>query len=397
MKSEVILDAIGKADDKYIEEAAPKEKKVKKFRWMKWGTIAACLALAVYVGIRLIPTETSEPNTSAGTKNLPMLTITPETDSMGCEACYAYDISELDDGNPWTMNTKLDTMPVYKNISYNTTGIAIPGIGKENMLKRAEQAADALNMEITDVKYEMVDDIITNDSSIDNNTIYSVNAATDTAIITVTGDGMVTVSFNDGIELPKEYSFTYTNPSDEEANRVTDYLIKKFSKFLSFNNPQKALFADYTFDGSRNRDYYVYDSDGNITKQILNYNFNKVAFAPDDNGNLMQICKYNDLSCAEKIGDYPIITSEDALKLLVNGNYITSVPEEIPGEKYIVKTELVYRTAISDETFLPYYLFWIELPDMQQENGLKTYGAYYVPAVQQQYISNMPLWDGICN
>ena len=81
----------------------------------------------------------------------------------------------------------------------------------------------------------------------------------------------------------------------------------------------------------------------------------------------MLIRKFNDLSCTEQIGDYPIITSKEATKLLDNGNYLTSVPEKMPGEKYVAKTELVYRTGSSNEAFLPYYRFWVELPDMQQK------------------------------
>ncbi|MEA4920413.1 MAG: hypothetical protein VB078_05810 [Clostridiaceae bacterium] len=416
MKSEVILDVIGKADDKYIEEAAPKEKRSKKYRWVKRIAMAACLTLAVYVGIRLIPTgisgpntpaETdSHPNTPAGTEdqpdvpakaeNLPMLSITSGTDAMGFEACLAYDISELDNGNPWTADTQLNTMPVYKNTDFPETAA---GIGKECMLKLAKQVADALNMKIISVKYDVNEKSgYKSDTDLaENDVIYRVIAETATAEIEVTKGGTGTVNFNESIELPAEYSFTYTDTSDEEAENVTDYLLKRYSALLSLTNPQKALFADYAFDGSRNRNYYAYDAEGNIAEQIINYNFNKVQFAPDDDGNLMLIRKYNDLSCAEKIGDYPIITSEEALKLLMNGNYLSSVPEEMPGEDYVAKAELVYRTVDSDETFLPYYRFWVELPDMHQENGLKTYGGYYVPAVQQQYISNMPLWDGSFN
>ena len=46
---------------------------------------------------------------------------------------------------------------------------------------------------------------------------------------------------------------------------------------------------------------------------------------------------------------------------------------------------------------MPYYRFYVELPDMERENGLKTYGAYYVPAVKGEYISNMPVWEGTFN
>lgn len=81
----------------------------------------------------------------------------------------------------------------------------------------------------------------------------------------------------------------------------------------------------------------------------------------------------------------------------MQGHYITSVPEGLPGEEYVAMAELVYHTSCFDEVYMPYYRFLVELPDMQVGNGLKTYGAYYVPAVDQKYISNMPLWDGSVN
>lgn len=40
--------------------------------------------------------------------------------------------------------------------------------------------------------------------------------------------------------------------------------------------------------------------------------------------------------------------------------------------------------------------FYVELPDLE-ENGMKCYSAYYVPAVKEEYISNMPTWDGSMN
>lgn len=42
--------------------------------------------------------------------------------------------------------------------------------------------------------------------------------------------------------------------------------------------------------------------------------------------------------------------------------------------------ELIYRTGEHEECFMPYYRFYVELPEDERENGLKTYGAYYVPA-----------------
>ena len=59
--------------------------------------------------------------------------------------------------------------------------------------------------------------------------------------------------------------------------------------------------------------------------------------------------------------------------------------------------ELVYRTSGHDTVFLPYYRFYVELPEMKREDGLKDYGAYYVPAVQSQYLTNLPVYHGEFN
>jgi len=88
-----------------------------------------------------------------------------------------------------------------------------------------------------------------------------------------------------------------------------------------------------------------------------------------------------------------LITATEALKLLKSKNYITTVPEKFPGTQYVKKVELIYRNETWAEIYMPYYKFYVELPSMKMENGLITYGAFYVPAVQGKYIDNMPLWD----
>ena len=81
---------------------------------------------------------------------------------------------------------------------------------------------------------------------------------------------------------------------------------------------------------------------------------------------------------------------------MLEGTYITTVPYAFAGAGSIAKTELIYRSARTDEYFIPYYRIYAEIPQLE-ENGMKTYGAYYVPAVEERYISNMPLWDGNFN
>lgn len=47
-------------DNKYVGEATNYKKKAKKPIWLKWGGIAACLAIAVAIGT-LIPRQTTDP------------------------------------------------------------------------------------------------------------------------------------------------------------------------------------------------------------------------------------------------------------------------------------------------------------------------------------------------
>ena len=97
------------------------------------------------------------------------------------------------------------------------------------------------------------------------------------------------------------------------------------------------------------------------------------------------------------MGDYPVITAGEARELLAEGHYLTSVPYEMPGEEYIRRVELIYRTGTQEEVFMPYYRFYAQLPQEKREDGLNTYGAYYVPAVSGEYLTELPTWDGSFN
>ena len=58
--------------------------------------------------------------------------------------------------------------------------------------------------------------------------------------------------------------------------------------------------------------------------------------------------------------------------------------------KDVKKAEIVYKTGDYETYYMPYYRFYAELPEKEQENGLKTYGCYYVPAVNGRYLEVVP-------
>lgn len=128
-----------------------------------------------------------------------------------------------------------------------------------------------------------------------------------------------------------------------------------------------SISGDYNIYLQQSYSIEFFDAGGDYISQMVNYNFNRTVFYCDDEGKLF-LARVFQPDLSEKMGDYPIITTDKA-----------------------------YRTAETEEYYMPYYRFYVELPEEAREGGIKTYGAYYVPAVESIYIANMPVWDGSFN
>lgn len=389
MNSKDLYNAIGKVDDDILEQS---ESTKKKNGWLKWWAVAACLCLIVGGGIF------GRSQLQTGPGGLPMLRIQDNTQgAMGFEGVLCYNINEIDNGNPWREDMAFSTLPVFENRAYHPAGEPT-GLKEDAILERLETACEALGLENTELEYER-----------SGAKVVSITAKTSDMAVTAKANGMVEVDFEDGLILPEHLRFTWYDTSYQEAEETMAYLIQQFAELIDFEEPKPVLSGDYImwndYDQEGNyltevrfeRSYMLYEGAGDETEHLLNYKMRYVQFYPDDEGRLSIIRTYDALSCADKLGDYPIITAAEAREYLLEGKYITSVPYVIEDEALIQKEELVYRNSATEKTLMPYYRFYVELPDMRRENGPTDFGAYYVPAVSPEYISNMPLWDGSIN
>lgn len=403
MKTEKLLNEIGLIDDEIIVEANTNTLKLKstKRTWLRWASVAAACIVVAVIAV-LIPKESDD------FPELPMLTISENTGSFGFEGYMAYDISELQNGNPWSESDVIETLPVFQNpTSYDDAGVPIQGLSSDEMIQKAKDIASVMGLTVDSVytnpteenlqkEQEKVRSIPGSEEYEPDATPYEAIAVCGDVTIEVEANGSVRIIFENGVQLPDEYSFTYYDTTEQQANDVIQYLLNVYKDISGMNAPSQDLFGDYNIYGQRGFSFGAFECEGDIIEKILGYNFNRIEFSPNDDGKLWIIDLHaEDLS--QTIGDYPIITAQEARELLLQKQYITTVPEELPDEEYIASVELVYRTSRYDEVFMPYYKFLVELPSMQRDNGLKTYGAFYVPAVEGQYISNMPLWDGSFN
>lgn len=395
MKSENILDALGGVRDEFVAEAAPKKRQ--KRSPIKWGALAACLVLLAGGAFAALNIGVQRGNAP----DLPLVTISAPGGSMGFEGLMYHSADELETANPWNEGVALETLPVYENGCYDASGAGFPrGMNEEEMTQKLQNAAASLGLEITQIKRR------TNETKDENGTVtpgaelYALRAETEAGTISVEADGTVTYELPENYALPTEYHFTHSETTREEAEAVIAYLTEKYAAFLGFAEPQTALCGEYNIYGEFIREYYVYDSAQGGADAIINYSLRAAQFCPDDEGHLMLIRLSDALTKAKKLGDYPIISAAEAREKLLAGEYLTSVPYPMPGEEYIAKAELIYRGGRSEKTIMPYYRFYVELPETESAGsalGLKTYGVYYVPAIQSRYIADTAVYDGRFN
>ncbi|MCR4960190.1 MAG: hypothetical protein K6A74_01960 [Lachnospiraceae bacterium] len=378
MRSEQISDAMGMLPDEVIEETDEirdgRRKLGKKYPMplLRLLPAAACLVLFVGVVIKLNHNRADD----AAATDLPILSVSfAEESSYGFEGLMAYDISELVNANPRSENLKLDTLPVYKN-KLELEDFVPVGFDKEYVRNQLIDVAARLGIdesELGNIEEEAE--------------MCTMTLETDKYIIRADASGDVRITFANPETLPESVVFNFES-SYEDCEKAADYFKEQYKDVLKMDLPVANIHdGDYDIYGYRSYDLSFYDGKGDIVEQLINYNFRQVKFAPDSENGLSFI----DICCpdlSEKVGDYPIISADEAKALLKSGEYYTSVPYDMPGVEYVAKVEPVYRTGILETYFMPFYKFYVELPEEAEHNdlGLKTYGAYYVPAVEGRYL-----------
>lgn len=457
MKPETLSDAMNHLDDELIEEARaerqkesaglqPAPRKAGQKIWLRRAAAAACFALCISgaallwqsgwgagqplpIGPESGPQSNSGPDASSAPGNpsvpqeptdLPMLTITEDmSGGMGFEGYMAYDISELVSANPWTEDAGLTTLPVFRNTLKSAAGDEVPAghpypITEEQFGKMrgfllevaGRLGLDTATLEITDnapseeyktaIREKYAD--IGEEAPPEEFFAPTMLIAEQNGVrLEIEPDMTVAIWYDTPVSLPTGYFFGYYNMSYDQAQASAEYLLQEYRDLIAMQQPQINIFmGDYNIYAQQSYSVSFFEGAGSLTERIINYNFNQIQFYTGEE-NTFDLVRVFRPDLSDKIGDYPIITAEEARELLSQGHYITTVPYEMPGGEWIRKAELVYRNGMYDEVFMPYYRFYVELPEAKRDNGLNTYGAFYVPAVKGQYLTNMPLWDGSFN
>lgn len=400
MRGKDLYEKITGIDDDIISDTVNAGKSRKPI-YLKWVAAAACFAIIISVVSFL------NRNKVITGPNLPMLSInTGFSEGMGYEGYMAHDITDLTNANPWNEDMKLTHLPVIKNkLTFKEMQKAENpdhALMERLLIETAQSLGmDTANTSITnDVPDEETKKVIiakfggeVPEGYFDIGRLFIED---ENYKVEINTNYTVKVDFKMPVKLPSEYNFTHY-ATYGETYKVAEYLKEEYAEFIGMKNPVINISGgDFNIYAEQSYNISFHEESSDNVRSILNYHFNTVDFYCNDDGALFLARKYyTDLS--DVVGEYPIIDIKEALTLLENGNYITTVPQEFEGAEHVKKVELVYRTSTTEKLFIPYYRFYVEFPDMKHENGLNDYGAYYVPAVEGRYIENMPVWDGSFN
>lgn len=427
-----LLDKISDLDPKLITDADKKpRRKSKLLIGITSGMATVAAAAMIAVAARNIPTkvppvvDTSDPISSSDTgssdtidsnsgsvsdpnsqsdpandppkldfskyKDLPKISTGDYNISGMGKAPTTYDVRsrELEASSPWN-NAELETMPVYMSSSTELSNI-------EKMYARAKEIAAALGipeneLTITDnyedmtaaIEYqrkagkeagdsdEEIEEVIrTMIRSVMGMTF--VDAQADGIFIHLDGACKAEISFDEPVELPEGCSLSF-NAAAEEKTAALNYLADKYKALTGYSKPA----AGY----ARDKGSYIYEADGELTGQIVNYWINTTQFEVDEDTGELKITISSDYTL-EKLADYPILTAEQAEQILKSNKY--DAENRMSADAKIVKTELVYDNHAAVTAVIPYYEFYVQT-DETPKSGQLVCKVYTIPAVPEEFI-----------
>ncbi len=340
--------------------------------------------------------------------NKPEIDVNISFGGFGYQGIMAYDISEYVGDQAWDKTKEISYLPIYKNLAYtkySSSGIATY-LSEKELLSIAWDIANKLGTTVRYYNCEYLNPMAFEpDSGYTGDEILRLTATTPKHIITITGGGQVSIEFIEPVPLPDSYSLAYSQKDSDNAIRTIEYLCEEYSALLGYTEAGYYSPIDYNIYGEIHRTYSAYDASGETdTEAILSRNFFANTFAAgDEDGTALKYIRMNGykLLSAEIMGSYPTISYNEAKQMLIDGKYLTTVPNEYLNQGRVLEEDisecmLEYRFEASDSVYMPYYVFYVFLGNAngKRPEGINTYGVYYVPAISLEYYSEQPEWGG---
>lgn len=335
-----------------------KQGRVKMQRPMnRSGVWVAVLALLLF-SVSMNQWSMRDPDAHDG-RERPTLTFQMGVDGMGYAGILLFSPDELMSANPWKPDWNLNTLPVFKH-PFEGEGLMEGFYSDAQRRERALEIAERLGITLTEGEFP------------------GMFIGEEGQTIHVNEDLSVSVQITQS-----ELRIDAADPLVRGEQLMVVY--EKYEALFDIDEPVMEIRWDYSFDGDKIFQDWIFSGAGDTSEQLLNYSLGRIRVAVWEELALFHLPAPLPV---ERIEDYPLISWKTAQRMLLDGEAITSVPYEEPIEAGdIVHMGLVYyRNPYGGAEVQPIYEFYVELANDRQENGLVMYGLYYVPAVHRDYV-----------
>ena len=208
----------------------------------------------------------------------------------------------------------------------------------EEMVTEAERIATALELEIEEMQWHWRSEIAYEYSE---RTVMVF--ASDYVDIRVSSSGVVRITFG-------------RPPLPEHVERAIDgieYAVSIDKVALAFGFELPTLVPNRTYP------VIVFDNSGDyLEERILNYVFSAGLWIARQSDSI--VYHSHDVLLSHKIGAFPIITLQEALERLMDGDFITFFGDTPPPLESIIHVSIAYQQRTFMDVFTPFYAFTIE-------------------------------------
>lgn len=315
----------------------------------------------------------------------------------GFEGFLYYDISELDTKNGFDENIAVDKLPVY----------TFSPMDSEDIKAEFNRILDATGMtenDITLTRYEWIELMQDGDRKVISNTLYTDTSQKPTETCQLY---WINIELTEGyIKIKPQRSeidvFLYDN-LPENDKLTGSYAAENYTHIFG-DNLDSYVYSDYNIYGEQHYSpHYLFKNTDDYGQYIFNntagativWGLDSLIWSDNDKGENIHF-QYKSANAYTPEDELTAISWQEALEMFYSGQYLSTVPQDIPADTIVSKIELVYKEppyyAPADYMSgcaLPFYKFYVELPSMNFETDkgtLKNYGVYYVCAIHPDYV-----------
>lgn len=300
--------------------------------------------------------------------------------------------------NPWSAEMNFETLPVYDNFSECSE--------HNYMTQTLKYVTDTLGYDISEMQIK--DNFITDEMERKIREQWERHGVPEediqrmicishiwgrTIIASIENEIDISLNLNSRLDIKMEWCngkyFSIPNEYKPDSLTITEidkagrYMLDTYYKIFGISNPILTV-------NSSSDNCVEYYEGGTNAESFVNYQLKRVVFKFNTNGDIISIWFRS--AGMKKVGDYPIISIDEAKEKLLKNNYlpiISTVEHNFDGTEPIGAVELVYLDSFEFEYVMPFYHFEVGLTAEEVgygNSGETRYFEYYVPAITDEYL-----------